>query len=387
MKHHSILERVACVLFTALLVLFCEPSSAQATETEPQIEEAASAIVCDSAGNVLWSYNADERLAMASITKIMTAIVALDSGYDLGSTCTIVSVDLGSDSQTAGYATTDTPTMRELLQVMLVYSGNDCAYNVAVNVAGSEEAFVELMNEKAAEIGMTNTHFSNSHGLEEDDHYSTAADLAILGRYALENYPFIASTVQLRSVTGTVGGVSVTFESTDNLMDTYDGLLGIKTGAVASGTAFLGAAERDGITLYTCVLGCSTKSGRFTDTATLLDWAFETYEETEVANCDWVIDVRPYALNFGLTVITRATSGSTISTWPDYDTISYTTTRISAGLLEDPGVVVGYTTYDQEGRSAGTTVYETSLVWGTVPSVGVLQLPLYLSTATLEVTS
>ena len=165
--------------FVASLFVFCTP--ALAFETTPTISEAQCAIVCDSSGNVLWSMNADREMALASITKVMTAVVALDSGLDLDSPCTISYVDLGPYSQTAGFTESDTPTLRELLRVMLVYSGNDAAVYIAQNVAGSEEAFVTLMNEKARELGMTHTHFANPHGLEADGHYSSVADLVILG--------------------------------------------------------------------------------------------------------------------------------------------------------------------------------------------------------------
>ncbi len=152
-------------------------------------------------------------MGMASITKVMTAMVALDSGIDLDKPCNIVSVDLEEGSVLANYSTSEHPTLRELLQVLLVHSANDVAYNIAINVAGSEKAFADLMNKKAAEIGMTNTHFSNPHGLDADDHYSTARDLALMARYAREHYPFLASTVSMTSVTATVQGEEVTWPS------------------------------------------------------------------------------------------------------------------------------------------------------------------------------
>ena len=185
-----------------------------------------------------------------------------------------MSVDLEEGSVLANYSTSEHPTLRELLQVLLVHSANDVAYNIAINVAGSQEAFADLMNKKAAEIGMTNTHFSNPHGLDADDHYSTARDLVLMARYAREHYPFLASTVSMTSVTATVQGEEVTWPSTDKLLSTYPGMLGLKTGSEDSGTAFLGAARRNGVTLYSCVLGCATDSGRFADTRIMYDWGY-----------------------------------------------------------------------------------------------------------------
>ena len=158
----------ACLVAAlAILVGVLAPTRALAADGQeaPTLTEAQAAIVVDQAGNVLFSKNADQEFPMASITKVMTAIVALDSGKSLDDVCTITDANLGGEAQAAGYVETDTPTFRELLNAMLVYSANDAAYNVAVNVAGSEAAFVERMNAKAQEIGMTHTHFVNSHGL------------------------------------------------------------------------------------------------------------------------------------------------------------------------------------------------------------------------------
>ena len=132
---------------------------------------------------------------MASITKVMTAIVALDSGVNLDEPCKITVPDLEEGSQVAGLTSDDTPTLRQLIMMMLVYSANDAAYNIAINVSGSQQAFVDQMNKKAAEIGMTHTQFQNPHGLDANGHYSTARDLALMGRYAREHYPLIASAV------------------------------------------------------------------------------------------------------------------------------------------------------------------------------------------------
>ncbi|MBQ6522315.1 MAG: D-alanyl-D-alanine carboxypeptidase, partial [Atopobiaceae bacterium] len=165
--------RIRPVLLSLLasLALVCTP--AYAFETAPEVEEAQAAIVVDSSGSILWSKNAEREMGMASVTKVMTAVVALDSGMDLDTVCSIDYVDLGPYSQTAGFTSDDAPTLRDLLRVMLVYSGNDAACYVAQNVAGSVDEFVVLMNAKARELGMNHTHFANPHGLEEDGHYST----------------------------------------------------------------------------------------------------------------------------------------------------------------------------------------------------------------------
>ena len=381
----SRLWALAGLMVTVLLCLAIAPTRALAVSSEPDISEAQCAIVVDSAGNVLWSKNADQEMSMASITKVMTAVVALESGIDLDSTCTISDVDLGSDSQTAGFTSNDTPTLRQLLQAMLIYSGNDAALNVAINVAGSEDAFVDLMNEKAAELGMTHTHFANPHGLYDENHYSSASDLVILGRYALENFPFIASTVRRTSVTLNIGGAQKTLSSTDHLMGVYQGMLGIKTGYVDNQAAFLGACRKNGVTLYTCVLGCSTTQGRFTDTEAILDWAYDNFVDRPVSLKSWIIDVRPYSLYFGFSTVTRSVGSTTISAWPSGGGLSYATTMVRSDVLLDADQMAGSTTWSQEGRSAGTVRYYTSLVPDDVPDINIFALPLFVNTSTLGV--
>lgn len=378
MRKARILACALCALAALLL-----PVSALAEEAAPVLSEAQAAIVEDEAGNVLWGTNTTAELPMASITKVMTAMVALDSGINLDDTVSIVDVYLGDDSQTVGFTSSDTPTWRELLQAMLVYSGNDAAYNVAVNVAGSEEAFVGLMNEKATELGMAHTHFMNPHGLEEDGHYSCVEDLATMGRAALTGYPFIAATVRLHSVTVTVAGYPVTLASTDELLSSYAGMLGIKTGSVSAGTAFLGACERRGVRLYTAVLGCSTSWGRFADTTALLSWAYDTYSNLKVSRRDWVVDVEPYALNFYWKVIVSPSADTDLAVWPSGGAVTYADVRTRRNLVLDASLVVGTTTWTQDGRQAGLTTFVTRPMLTRAPAVGPFQLGFYANLTSL----
>ena len=365
-------------LVTLVISLVCLSSQAYAESMgTPYLSEAQGAIVTDEVGNVLYEYNADYELPMASITKVMTAMVALDSGYGLDTPCTIYDVYLGEDSQTAGYTVYDTPTLRELLRVMLVYSGNDCAENLAINVAGSEDAFVALMNQKAQELGMTHTHFENPHGLDESGHYSTARDLATMGRAALTDYPLIASTVRLRQVSATVGGYYTVFYSTDDLMGTYRGMLGIKTGAVYAGTAFLGAARRDSVTLYTAVIGCETSSGRFTDTESLLNWAFDSYNVIAPASERWVVSVAPYAYDFRYQCLISPHTEGRFETWTGAGAIGYKTTRITRSILLTPDAATGATIWTQADRHIADTAYMTIPELVRVPAVGIFELPLF----------
>lgn len=368
----------ATLLAIALLLLAPQAALADdGTLSDPILSEAQCAIVEDSVGNVLYEKNADTQMPMASITKVMAAMVALDSGIDLDTPCQIHAMDLGADSQTAGFVEGDTPTLRELLQVMLIYSANDAAENVALNVVGSEEAFVQLMNEKAQELGMANTHFENPHGLDVEGHYSTVSDLALMGRVALSEYPFIAATVHTGSVTVSVAGANETFYSEDELLGSYKGIRGIKTGYVEGSAAFLGACQRNGVELFTCVLGAQTSSGRFADTVSLLDWAYGNFERTLVARGSWIVGVRPFADNFALTCVVTPTDNETAVTWPEGGILSFSSTALQRNLLVDNRQPVGSTTWAQDGRTAGSVHYVARLTLETIPRVNVFTLPLY----------
>lgn len=347
---------VRALLCAACLVMaLISPAKALALDSEPYVGEAYAAIVCDQAGNVLWERNAYETMAPASITKVMTAMVALDAwGDDLDTACTIYDIALPSDAQFAGYQAGDSPTRRELLQAMLVYSANEAASNVALNVCGSEAEFCQLMNEKAQALGMNNTSFANPHGLEQDGHWSCARDLMVMGRYALLHYPFIAQTVRLEGVDAYPGGTYRWLRSTDEMKLWYEGLLGIKTGAVASGTTFLGASQRDGVALFTCVLGCDTDEGRFADTASIMDWAYATFWRPGLPSAGRVASSSPSSLLPGLRVVTRVPYDLGYQAWPVGE-LGYTTVALPHGTLTSPYDLAQVTSWRQEGRLAGAT--------------------------------
>ena len=381
----SILRRArrvgAFVLTSALCTLLLMPAPAFALNG-PALSEAQAAVVMDQAGNVLWELNSTAELPMASITKVMTVMVALDSGMDLDTPCSITEADLYWNSQEIGYKSTDTPSLLELIKSSLVYSGNDAAYNIALNVSGSEEVFVELMNAKAAELGMTHTHFANAHGLEAEGHYSCAADLAIMGRYAMEHYPLIAEIVCQPSTEATVDGQVETFETTDDLMAVYEGLLGIKTGAVEAGTAFLGASHRGNVSLYTAVLGCETSEGRFNDTATLMDWAYETFDATSIIPGGLILRVSPYALGFNAKCVVTS-PGVRVAIWPEGTLVGYGSTA-PADLLTEPKDAYGTLWWRQSGRLSGGGIVYADEQLGNLPSINALALPVFTGGETTE---
>lgn len=243
----------------------------------PAISSATEAIAEDAEGNVLFSRNSSERMCMASITKVMTATVALESGVPLDTVYTFTStaLDIDPESSIIGYLVGESATLHELLYGLLVHSGNDAAMGIAECVGGSVDAFVEMMNVKAVALGMADSHFANPHGLDAEGHYSTAADLVVLGRHAMQ-LPFVRTVVGSPSTTVTLHGELSTFASTDELLNVYPGMRGIKTGyTYGAGRAFLGVASRDGQTVYVVVLGTESNAARWEDVQTLLDWSFD----------------------------------------------------------------------------------------------------------------
>ena len=370
--------RLALAVLVAFGCLF--PACPARALDDPQLTEAKAAFICDQAGNELWSLNPDEEMAMASVTKVMTAIVALDSGFDMDKRCTITKPTFQEDAQMAGFEATDKPTFSDLMMAMLVFSGNDAAYNVATNVSGSEKAFVEKMNEKAKELGMNHTHFMNTHGLEEDGHYSCVRDLVTMGRYALQHYPFIAKAVQTRSVEVVAGGQAVELESTDDLMETYEGLLGIKTGTVESGTTFLGASKRGNIALFTSVLGCETDEGRFSDTAALMDWAYENFSGKTFGREGWVVRVAPYALGFNARAMVSLGADQHASTWPDGE-VTFRRVCIAPDVALDLNEPYSCVWWRQGGRFSGGSKSTVDSALTQSPSVNILSRPLFVSAA------
>lgn len=227
---------------------------------------AVSAVLLEGeSGRVLYAQNADEERLIASITKIMTAVVALEHG-DVNAPYTVTAEDMAEGSSM--YLTPgEELTLEELLYGLMLVSGNDAALAVAHCVAGDEASFVELMNETAARLGMTHTSFANPNGLDAEGHYSSAADMAKLAAYALKKEAFrrIVSTTSI-----TIGERYLA--NHNKLLKLYDGCLGVKTGYTkAAGRTLVSAAERDGMTLV-CVTLCDGDD--WNDHVSLLDYGF-----------------------------------------------------------------------------------------------------------------
>ncbi len=315
--HIRVFRVVMVCVIAAFCTLFIHVDSAQADDWSafddtPSITSSI-ALIADGDGNILFSRNSDEITAMASITKLMTAIVALESGYPLDTMCTVSenALDLTWESSVVGYKVGDVVSLNDLLHGLLVHSGNDAAVIIAEAIGGTEENFVDMMNAKAQELGMYDTHFANPHGLDAEGHYTTANDLLILARYAM-SFPLIASIVGTSSIDLMVDGTIETYNTTDLLIGIYPGIRGIKTGYTANaGRAFVGLATRGGQSIYVIQIGADSEEQRWIDVNEMLDWAFSHYPEQSLDTPDIASSASiSYADHFGWTVTATLPSAS-----------------------------------------------------------------------------
>lgn len=232
---------------------------------------ASCAILMDAdSGRILYARNIHEQRLIASITKLMTALVAVENTDDLEQEVTIRPEWLGSEGSSIYLQANEKITMKGLLYGLLLQSGNDAAMAIACHVAGDLESFVTLMNRKAQELGMENSSFANPSGLNEDDHYSTAYDMALLACACLKNEVVAEICATQCATVGTR-----TFVNHNKLLYRYEGCVGMKTGYTElAGRTLVSAAARNGQTLVCVTLN---DGNDWNDHETLLDYGFETY--------------------------------------------------------------------------------------------------------------
>ena len=240
----------------------------QAAQTLPPLS-APAALVADSAtGRVLGSVNATQPRAMASTTKLMTALLVLENA-DLNDLVTVSPTALVGGAS-MGLVAGETLTVEDLLWGLLLNSGNDAAMALAEHVGGSEQAFVELMNQRAAELGLTSTHFANPHGLDAPDHFSSVADLWRLAELDMAN-PTFRSMVATRSHEA----AGHQLFTTNELLGVYPGADGIKTGTSdAAGQCLVASVSEDGLRTIAVVLG---SEDRYDDAETLFEFGEAHY--------------------------------------------------------------------------------------------------------------
>ena len=233
-------------------------------------------LVDDSTGNVISQKYANEPRQIASLTKMMTCLLALENG-NMNDTVYITNdVYIAKDSRVRlgdGYV------LKDLIYEMMLLSDNDAAYTIAKHIGGDTVRFCNMMNEKAEYLGMKDTHFANPNGMPDYENYSTARDLLTLARYSMRDSAFAAVVSTIQKDIPLTDGRHMPSKNTNVLLEKYEGCKGIKTGFTRmAGNCLASAASRNGSTLYLVLLGSSSRGSRFTESEILLDYGFRVIE-------------------------------------------------------------------------------------------------------------
>ena len=383
-------------LLLAMLFFVSFSVSAYAGEYDPNYPDllseghlnASSAILIEAeTGEVIFSKNPDVRVHPASTTKIMTVWLALNSGNpDQIVTVSENAVNVAEDESTAKLAAGEEMRLIDLMYGAILLSGNDAATAIAEGVAGSVDTFTYYMNQAAMALGCTNTHFVNANGLTDANHLSTARDLAKITRVAMQDPTFrqIAGAVSYTLPKDNIyrsraiqTGVRFINPAEKEGGTYYEYGTGVKTGTTeAAGRCFVGSASKDGVTLISVVLGCTTDKARYTDTIKLMDYGFSQYTSTSIAEIyamnPRVIDIQSFALDdpqvgrleLKLRPVDKnvhdlvVTSNERMEYWKqNFNDITVTTyTRPFKAPIEAGEVMGTLTYYPEDGGSA--VVYE-----------------------------
>lgn len=246
----------ACAVFLAICILGLCPICASASAVIPlaPIVSAKATAVVDQYGMAVYSENADEKLPMASTTKIMTAFVALENA-DTSLLVKIPSEAVGIEGSSAYLLKNEILTLEDLLYALMLQSANDAATAIAIAIGGSVEGFVEMMNQKADDLGLESTHFTNPHGLDDDDHYSSASDLAKIMLFAMKNEKFATIVGSKHYHSKPQEGLERSFTNHNKLLWRDGGFVGGKTGYTQrTGRCLVSVTDVDGLSFIAVTL-------------------------------------------------------------------------------------------------------------------------------------
>lgn len=289
MKFYKVFLIFFIIIFFFNYIVFADDINEEISHSFPSLIEVSSninneptinsrsAIVYDRiSGSIIFGKNENQKRKMASTTKIMTAIIVLET-CNLDDIVIVSSNAAGTGGSRLGLHTNDKISVRDLLYGLLLCSGNDAAVALAEYVGGDLSSFANLMNEKSNSLELTSTHFVTPHGLDNDIHYTTAYELAIITNYALKNETFY-NFVRTKNYTVTINGYSKTLSNTNELLGNLNGVYGVKTGFTnGASRCLVTAVKRDNMDLICIVLGADTKKDRTKDSIQLIEYAFKNY--------------------------------------------------------------------------------------------------------------
>lgn len=266
---------------TAWIYEQIEAASSNATD-EPNINSRSAVVYDRTSGEVIWGKDEKSQRKMASTTKVMTSIVVIENVKDLSQTVTISNKAAGVGGSRLGLHTGDKITVNDLLYGLMLESGNDCAIALGEYVGNSVENFVGMMNEKANNLGLSNTHFVTVNGLDADEHYTTAVELAKLTDYALKNDKF-KNIVGTKNYTVTINGYGKAIDNTNELLGYLDGVYGVKTGFTnGANRCLVTSVKRGNMDIISVVLGADTKKDRTRDSIEIIEYAYTNYKIVDV---------------------------------------------------------------------------------------------------------
>lgn len=273
---------------------------------EPDVNSRACVVIDRKTNSVLFGKNENSKKKMASTTKIMTATIIIEK-CNLTDTIEISKKAAGTGGSRLGLKTGDKITVLDLLYGLMLRSGNDAAVALAEYAGGDINGFAELMNAKALELGLTNTHFETPHGLDSNEHYTTAYELALLSNYALNN-PTFTKIVGTKNYTITINGSPKDLSNTNELLGNMEGVYGIKTGFTnGANRCLVTACKKNNMDIICVVLGADTKKFRTIDSIKLINYVFNNFVVYDLESFvnknfeDWKKDnLNTFIINKGL---------------------------------------------------------------------------------------
>lgn len=358
-----------------------EEEPAYSADVPPELASAHALLIDRETGLVLLDKGSHERWYPASVTKVMTALLTIEN-VGLDEMVTVTEEDLEEvtwESSIAGLVPGDTLSVRDLLAGLMIPSGNDASYVLARYVGGGDwHAFVDMMNERAAELGCTDTHFVNPCGLHDDDHYSTCADLVLMFEEALKHPEFVEVSSQFTwELPATAAAPARKLENTDTLIDPEspvymgDDIVSSKTGSTwEGGRSLIALFERDGRSLVGVVLGAPMEtdeagvSPNFYDMRELLEWGFNAWRTGEVVSVGDVVGSAEVTLSSDGDAVDATATSSIVATVPTETTLADLTLVPSwSEALQAPvaeGVALGEVAVSLGDRDLGTVTASTA---------------------------
>ena len=287
------MKKICLVLFAFLVLIpFAYAEDSLGLKSE-------SAILMDaSSGKILYEKNIDEKLPMASMTKIMSMLIIMENiengSLDYEDKVLISDAASGMGGSQVFLQAGEEYLVNDLLKCIAISSANDAVVAMAEKISGSVDAFVGLMNDKAKELGLKNTHFANPHGLDNEDHYSTAYDMAVMAKELLKYENILKYTSIYEDYLTKPDGSQIWLVNTNRLVRFYDGVDGLKTGyTTEAGYCLTATAKKNNFRLISVVMKSSSAEARSSDTSTLLTYGFNSFKNNIIYSKDKVLGTLP----------------------------------------------------------------------------------------------